>query len=232
MDDKSFLEGYKSVLDSKTSEESLANFARWEPGHGQFKFRHPWKQYLMIGTLTRQCAFRIEALHGYMNSEIQVPQEFRRKIQELCTKMSSESGKALKALASAVKTMTYPSSSVKSHMADSKTAANDLKTTLKTALLENSDHLEIIPASTVALLLVEIITYTHKIAESVQELASLTDFKMVDPTVAPENPQLLNRGTVKPISDTDSPHVAVTVCGPSSPALMADHPRSNAAELR
>ncbi|KAF8395467.1 hypothetical protein HHK36_019413 [Tetracentron sinense] len=184
MDDKSFLEGYKSVLDSKTSEESL------------------------------------------------VPQEFRRKIQELCTKMSSESGKALKALASAVKTMTYPSSSVKSHMADSKTAANDLKTTLKTALLENSDHLEIIPASTVALLLVEIVTYTHKIAESVQELASLTDFKMVDPTVAPENPQLLNRGTVKPISDTDSPHVAVTVCGPSSPALMADHPRSNAAELR
>ncbi|KAK9137743.1 hypothetical protein Sjap_008337 [Stephania japonica] len=43
-DDKSFLQRYKSVLNSKTSEESFANFASWEPGHGGFKFRHPWTQ--------------------------------------------------------------------------------------------------------------------------------------------------------------------------------------------
>lgn len=49
-----------------------ANFARWEPGHGRFRFRHPWKQYLKIGALARQCAYRIEALNGYINSDIQV----------------------------------------------------------------------------------------------------------------------------------------------------------------
>ncbi|KAI3450768.1 hypothetical protein Pfo_007433 [Paulownia fortunei] len=46
------------LVDSKSSEETLANFARWEAGHGQFMYFHPWKQYLKIGNLTRQCACR------------------------------------------------------------------------------------------------------------------------------------------------------------------------------
>ncbi|GER33765.1 aluminum-activated malate transporter [Striga asiatica] len=50
--DKSFLESYKSVLNSKANEESLANFAWWEPPHGKFKFGHPWKQYVKIGALS------------------------------------------------------------------------------------------------------------------------------------------------------------------------------------
>ena len=48
------------------------NFARWEPRHGRFRFRHPWKHYLKIGSVTRQCAYRIDTLNGYINSEIQV----------------------------------------------------------------------------------------------------------------------------------------------------------------
>ncbi|KAK9091798.1 hypothetical protein Syun_026709 [Stephania yunnanensis] len=40
-------------------------------GHGGFKFRHPWTQRCTaIGTLTRQCACRIEALNNYINSPI------------------------------------------------------------------------------------------------------------------------------------------------------------------
>ncbi|KAK9085651.1 hypothetical protein Sjap_026062 [Stephania japonica] len=53
-----------------------ANFASWEPGHGGFKFRHPWTQYLAIGTLTRQCACRIEALNSYINSPIQLADNY------------------------------------------------------------------------------------------------------------------------------------------------------------
>jgi hypothetical protein len=49
-----------------------ANFASWEPCHGRFQFRHPWKQYLEIGNLTRDCAYRIDALSGYLNSDVQV----------------------------------------------------------------------------------------------------------------------------------------------------------------
>ena len=49
-----------------------ASFARWEPRHGKFQFRHPWDQYLKIGTLSRQCAHRMEALNGHLNFDVQV----------------------------------------------------------------------------------------------------------------------------------------------------------------
>jgi hypothetical protein len=42
--------------------------ARWEPRHGRFRFRHPWKQYLKIGNLTRICAYKIEALSVYLHN--------------------------------------------------------------------------------------------------------------------------------------------------------------------
>ncbi|KAK9107337.1 hypothetical protein Syun_023348 [Stephania yunnanensis] len=41
-DDKSFLQRYKSVLNSKPSEELILRVG--SPGHGSFKFRHPWTQ--------------------------------------------------------------------------------------------------------------------------------------------------------------------------------------------
>ncbi|OVA07151.1 Aluminum-activated malate transporter [Macleaya cordata] len=218
-DDKSSLQGYKSVLNSKASEESLANFARWEPCHGRFRFRHPWKQYLKIGVLTRQCAYQVEALNSCINSDTQTPPEFKKKIQEACTKMSFESGKALRELATGIRTMTHPNAA-EIHLEVSKAAEDDLKTTLKTALLEDIDLLHVIPAATVASLLVEIIACTEKIAEAVNELSRLVKFKNIDPTVTPEKPQILHRGTVNPVLDTGSPaHVCITV----SELPAADH---------
>jgi hypothetical protein len=37
-------------------------FAKWEPIHGKFGFRHPWNQYQKLGALCRQCASSMEAL--------------------------------------------------------------------------------------------------------------------------------------------------------------------------
>ncbi|KAJ0235986.1 hypothetical protein HA466_0260020 [Hirschfeldia incana] len=67
------LERYKSVLNSKSDEDALANFAKWEPPHGKFGFRHPWEQYLVVAALLRQCAHRIDALNSYASSDYQVP---------------------------------------------------------------------------------------------------------------------------------------------------------------
>lgn len=53
-------------------ETKQANFAWWEPGHGKFRFSHPWKQYLKIGVVTRQCGYHIEALSGYLDGNFQV----------------------------------------------------------------------------------------------------------------------------------------------------------------
>ncbi|KAA8516805.1 hypothetical protein F0562_017085 [Nyssa sinensis] len=219
--DKLFLQGYKSVLNTKTTEESLANFGRWEPGHGRFKFRHPWKQYLKIGALARQCAYEFEALSAHINSDIQqAPSEFQRKIQGLCTKMSTESGKALKELAEAINTMTRPISA-STHVKNSKIAVDDLKSALQTASVGKADLLEIIPAVTIASILIDINKCVEKLADSIDELSHLAHFKNVESTVTPEKPQqFLHRGTVKPVgdgeNDGDGAHVVITLHGISS----------------
>ncbi|TXG58136.1 hypothetical protein EZV62_015965 [Acer yangbiense] len=216
--DKSFLQGYKSVLNSKNTEESLANFARWEPAHGRFRLRHPWKQYLKIGALARQCAYNIEALNVYIGtSDTKVSPEFNGTIQDVCMKMSSESGKALKELASAIKTMSDdPFSSANAYVESSKTAANELKIALESASLNNVDIQAILPSATVASTLIEIVSCVEKISEAVHELSNLAHFKKikeanVSPELSKQPHNLLHRGSVNPVLDGDSNHVVITI---------------------
>ncbi|XVF19632.1 hypothetical protein REPUB_Repub11eG0127300 [Reevesia pubescens] len=210
-ENKTFLQGYRSVLTSKSGEETMANLARWEPGHGRFGFRHPWKKYLKIGNLTRECAYKVEALNTYLNSKIQTPPEIRGKIQEPCTTVSYESSKALKELASTFRKMVRTRSAIL-HIGSSKTAAEELKTLLKTSQWEEADHLlEIIPAASVASLLLEIIECIEKIDESVNELAKVASFRSIDATVSSEQPDLPHQGAVQQVSDPDIPHLVITI---------------------
>uniref|UniRef100_A0A2N9FNQ1 Aluminum-activated malate transporter n=1 Tax=Fagus sylvatica TaxID=28930 RepID=A0A2N9FNQ1_FAGSY len=184
VDDKSFLQGYKSALTSKNSEETMANLARWELWHHRFGFLHPWKQYVQVGTLTRQCAYKIEALNSYLNSEIQTPNEFGRKIQEPCTQICSESGKALRELASAVKKLTQPTS-VNVHIEKSKMATENLKSMLNSRLLEDANLQEVMQSAAVALILIDVVPCIMKIADAVHNLASLANFKAPAARVSP-----------------------------------------------
>ncbi|KAK6926514.1 Aluminum-activated malate transporter [Dillenia turbinata] len=211
--DKSNLEGYKTVLNCKNTEESMANFARWEPGHSQFKFRHPWKQYLKIGTLSRKCAYRVDALNGYLNSEIKAPLKVRRKIEESCIKMSFECGQALKELAMSIKTMTSPTA-VDLHMSNAKTSAKNLKSFLKTGLWEDTDLLEVIPAAAVASLLIDVVACTESIADSVNELASLAHFKSLEyRDQAVEQVQVIKQKQIlaQPLASIDGTHHVITI---------------------
>ncbi|KAG6632028.1 hypothetical protein CIPAW_13G130200 [Carya illinoinensis] len=187
-DDKSFLHGYKSVLTSKDKEETMANLARWELWHYRFGFRHPWNRYLKVGTLTRQCAYRLEDLNGYLKCfEIQAtPTEFRREIQEPCIQICSESGKALKELASAIKKMRR-STLVNYHIHSSKLAAKNLQSALNNSLWENANLREILPTAAVGLVLIDIVPCTEKIVEAFQELASRARFERMDDRVSPNN---------------------------------------------
>ncbi|KAJ0610284.1 putative aluminum-activated malate transporter [Helianthus annuus] len=62
----------KAVLHSKSSDESLANFARWEPWHGRFGFYYPWDKYLKLGELLRELASIILSLQECLGSPLQV----------------------------------------------------------------------------------------------------------------------------------------------------------------
>ncbi|KAH6830200.1 aluminum activated malate transporter family protein [Perilla frutescens var. hirtella] len=211
--EKSYLQSHKSVLNSKAMEESLANFAWWEPGHGRFKLNHPWKLYLNIGGLVRQCACQIETLSGsciYINSKSQATSEFQQKVQGACVTMSIESSKALKELATSLKNATFPSSSsssssVEIHLHNSKAAADELKNIMeKSSFLPMEVDLEdMMPILVVASLLIDIIKLVEKISVSVNELAHKAGYKEIKSTAAAstdkQQPQLLHRGIVKPL---------------------------------
>ncbi|XP_057523820.1 aluminum-activated malate transporter 8-like [Amaranthus tricolor] len=212
MDDK-FLQSHKSILSSKTNEENLANFARWEPGHGRFRLRYPWTQYVKIGALARQCAYHIETLTGFINTEIKAPIEFRRKIKDTCIKMSIESSKALRAMSSSIENMVQPNQ-VDVYVENSKQAANELQNILKSMINGSENLITLIPDATVASILINITDCVEKISKSVHELAKLAHFKDVEPTVSPEITKTttitttmittttkLHRGIVNPMFD-------------------------------
>lgn len=89
--------------------------------------------------------------------------------------MSLESSKALKELGSSIRAMSRTSSS-DTHIASSKAAVKGLKSLLQSSSWEETDLLSIIPAVTVASLLIDIVECTEQIADSVNVLASLMHF--------------------------------------------------------
>lgn len=219
------LYGVRSVLDSKSNIDSLVNFAKWEPRHGRFKYRYPWTQYQKIGELTRLCACRAEALHGYLHSDIQAPKEVKSKFQETCIKMSSESGKAMKELSQAISKMRQPSKA-KPHIEKAKQAAEEVNQMLRSSIWKNVNLSDVTPTATVASLLADVVVCIEDIEEAVQELASLAKFKNIGDgncKVAPEIERcnkMTNQGSIKRRSFNN--HV-ILIEG-SSPCLSQDPP--------
>ncbi|KAL3628144.1 hypothetical protein CASFOL_027190 [Castilleja foliolosa] len=183
-DTRTFLTGYKSVLNSKAVEDTLANFSSWEPPHGRFGFGFPWKQYLKIGVLNRECAIEIELLGRYIIDsklyQVPVSPEFHLKFQKPCARMSIEACKALEELSHAIRNMSFPSlPAVAIHIQYSKAAADELQTNimLTDLLLPKHDLQETMQLFLVASTLIDIIRCIEKISVSVNELALSARFK-------------------------------------------------------
>ncbi|XP_019187639.1 PREDICTED: aluminum-activated malate transporter 8-like isoform X2 [Ipomoea nil] len=216
-----FPQDYKSAFNSKAYENSLATCAGWEFGHGEFKFGHPWEQYLKVGGLARECASHLQALCGYLNAaadddrKMQTLLSFKSKIQGPCTRMCSESSQALRDISSAMKTMAQPSPEIQDHLRNSRAAINDLEVVFGSSSLSTTEMLfEIIPCAAVTSILIDIVNCVDKISKSVDELSEKAGFKKPkakSPEAAEQPPQqqLLHRGIVTPVNE-DSPE-AVTI---------------------
>ncbi|KAJ1270937.1 hypothetical protein BS78_06G089200 [Paspalum vaginatum] len=182
LEGKAFLQVYKSVLSSKVREDSLFNFAKWEPAHGKFRFRHPWSQYQKVGTLCRQCASLMEALASYVVTlkKSQYPDEANPelclKIRAKCRAMSSHSAKALRALSLAVRTMTIPCPTNEIPMNDMSTATK-VASDFRIELSKDVDLMQMIHVAAVASLLSDIVIQVKRITESTNNLARLANFK-------------------------------------------------------
>ncbi|KAK9093881.1 hypothetical protein Scep_025350 [Stephania cephalantha] len=197
------LQGYKCSLNSKATEESLANLARWEPAHGNFSFRHPWKQYLKVGTLIRSCAYCIEALNGCIGSENQAPEFIKNHFSDACLRLSTHTSSTMKELAVITKTMTKSSkigflvgemNNAVQHLHKSleslpanippaqSPSAESSETDKSTSTSTNNNTfavplMELLPIVTVASLLLEIAERVESVVDAVTELASMADFK-------------------------------------------------------
>ncbi|XP_020963746.1 aluminum-activated malate transporter 2-like [Arachis ipaensis] len=160
------------------------NFARWEPCHGPFRYGHPWKQYLKIGSLLRQCAYLIDSLIGFLDYTSKTPSETKRKVEEACIQISKETGKSLKELSVSIQKKISPSYAANPSIEKSKIVAMNLKSILKSGLWEGTN----IPLMIVIYLLFDVVSCTEKLAESIHELSIQGKFKKKDNKVAPNYP--------------------------------------------
>ncbi|XP_027364576.1 aluminum-activated malate transporter 10-like [Abrus precatorius] len=179
--------GYKCVLSSKATEESMANLARWEPARGRFNFRHPWKQYVKIGASMRSCASCIDALIGCINSDNKSSDEMKKNMSSICMKVGGNTGSVIRELASTIRNMTK-SSKVDILVTEMNSAAEELRNLLKSNpnLVNPPSHnaegieiplMEIIQVVTVASLLIEIVGRVEGIVKAVEELSHLAEFE-------------------------------------------------------
>ncbi|KAI5055439.1 hypothetical protein GOP47_0028960 [Adiantum capillus-veneris] len=101
-DDKIY-KGYRGVLISKQTEESLAIFAGWELRRGRFGCIYPWKALVELGAVLRHCAYAVSALHGCVLSEIQAPESWRKVFASACMEVGKEVAGVLRSVAASMR---------------------------------------------------------------------------------------------------------------------------------
>ncbi|KAL7607802.1 hypothetical protein Lser_V15G10192 [Lactuca serriola] len=96
-------ENYKAVLDSKSTDETLALHASWEPRHSVHCHKFPCQQYVKLGGVLRHFGYGVVALHGSLQTEIRTPISIRLLFKDPCIRLASEVTKALMELAGSIR---------------------------------------------------------------------------------------------------------------------------------
>lgn len=163
-------DGYRCVLNSKASEDTQANLARWEPAHGRFGFRHPYGKYGKVGAAMRACACCVKALSTCASAEAPAPEHVKRLVRDACTRAGARCAQVLREASRSVATMTASSRALDLAVADMNTAVHELQGDMRSlpSLVDDT-----MPVFTVASQLVELAARVEGVVDAVKELATL-----------------------------------------------------------
>ncbi|KAI3668215.1 hypothetical protein L6452_43292 [Arctium lappa] len=168
--------GCKSVLQSKSSDESLANFARWEPWHGRFGFYYPWEKYIQIGEVIRELASIILSMQKCLESPMQPSRPIQHAIKEPCKSVGVSLGLTMRELGESITNM-------KRCHAKVITVPKLQSTKLDLILLSTSPKLrgianvESLAIANFLFLLIEIIDKVEVLAKEVEALGEVAGFR-------------------------------------------------------
>ncbi|KAL5864043.1 hypothetical protein ACOSQ3_001557 [Xanthoceras sorbifolium] len=162
----------KSVLYSKSKDESLANFARWEPWHGKFGFSYPWKKYLQIGEVLRDVAVATLSLKGCLRSPRQSSETLRASIKEACEEVAC----TLRELGESIVKMRrcQPAALLMPKLKSMRQELSLVVSPCTLGLLENSDG--VLEIASFVFTLMQIIDKVEELTKEVEELGELAGF--------------------------------------------------------
>ncbi|KAG9149817.1 hypothetical protein Leryth_023635 [Lithospermum erythrorhizon] len=167
------LSGCKSLLYSKSTDESLANFAKWEPWHGKFGIKYPWGKYLEIGEILRELGTLILSLKGCITSSRQPSQESRQSIKDSCELIGLSLAWMLRELGESILKMRKSRTKVLLSP-KLKSLKQDLGLLHNIKPQENEDSVAV---TSFLFLFMEIVEKVESLANKVEELEKLACFK-------------------------------------------------------
>ncbi|KAG7967483.1 hypothetical protein I3843_08G101100 [Carya illinoinensis] len=171
----------KFVMNSKSKDESLANFAKWEPWHGKFGLYYPWIKYLQIGEHLRELAATILSLNGCLQSPRQPPTAQRERIKEPCEAVGSILTWTLRELGESISKMRkcHAGTSIVPKLKSTRVEISSVSTKYCKVDHQVIDHDQDggLAMATFVFILMEIVEKVEELAKEVDELGELADFR-------------------------------------------------------
>ncbi|XP_020238774.1 aluminum-activated malate transporter 2 [Cajanus cajan] len=168
----------KSVLNTKSKDESLANFAKWEPWHGKFGFCYPWGRYLKIGEMLRELAAFILAVGRCLEASKE-PMACLRESQwvqlETCEAIESRVACIVRGLGESMKQM-RKCDAKESMLAQLKAARTDLMMLISTSKMVELEDEQVVAIGSFVFLLMEVIGKVEELVKEVEDLGDVVAF--------------------------------------------------------
>lgn len=166
----------KSVLHSKSKDELLANFARWEPWHGKFGLFHPWDKYLTIAELLRDIATTIISLKPSLQSSRESSDQSRRElIKEPCEGVGRSLAWILRELGESLKKTRRCHSEILL-LPKLETMREELSQMMSSSRLGQFENADGFAVASFLFSFMEIIDKVEELAKEVEQLGKLAHF--------------------------------------------------------